>query len=218
MSTRVQCVFALVFLSSFDGWAEPAAPAPSPAPAEEPAPTEFAGVVQGGVVSPSPPPAAPSWSTQRNIALVATAGSYNGLGLGFRAGWPRIGVDASFAYLPIFATHSPNPEKFPTFKLMSSFQTNASIYIGLYRPKPRTDLGITFGYRYSSLLRHGVGVAFYLQHELAAHWTLQGFVGPTIFPAAEDQIRQETGWAHGSVSSGLAWHQAGVGLSIAYFP
>ena len=210
------------------GEASPADAGPTPAPptaapppagaAEETAPTEFPGVVQGGVVAAYPPPITRPWSTQRNFAIVATEGSYSGFGLGFRGGGARVGLDASFAFLPILATYSANPETFPDFKLLSSFLANASIYMGLYRPDSRTDLGITFGYKYSTLLRHGVGVAFYLQRELAAHWTLMGFVGPCIFPDAEDQIREKTGWVQGSVSSGLAWHQAGLGLSLAFFP
>jgi hypothetical protein len=124
----------------------------------------------------------------------------------------------SLAFLPILTTYSPDPETFPDFKLLTSFQLNASMYIGLYRPDPRTDLGITFGYKYNTLLRHGATVAFYFQRELGAHWVLHGFAGPCIFPDAEDQIRRQTGWTEGSVSSGIAWHQAGIGLSIAYFP
>jgi hypothetical protein len=185
---------------------------------EDTAPAEFPGVVQGGVVSAPRSPSARPWPTQRNFALFATEGSYSGFGLGLRGGWLRVGMDASFAYFPILATYSWDPESFPEFKLLSSLQGNATIYVGLYRPDPRTDLGIAFGYKYNSLLRHGVNVAFYLQRELSAHFTLQAFVGPTIFPAAEDQIRDKTGWKDGSVLSGMAWHQAGLGLSLAYFP
>ncbi|HMJ56896.1 MAG TPA: hypothetical protein VK540_32735 [Polyangiaceae bacterium] len=190
----------------------------APPTTEQASPTEFPGVVQGGVVAASPPTACRPWSTQRNFAFVATEGSYNGFGLGARAGSLRVGVDASFAFLPVFATYSPDPETFPDFKLLASFQTNAAIYVGLYRPGPRTDLGIALGYKYNSLLRHGASVAFYLQQELGAHFTLQGFVGPNIFPEAEDRIREKTGWVAGSVSSGLAWHQAGLSVSLAYFP
>jgi hypothetical protein len=150
--------------------------------------------------------------------MVATAGAYNGFGLGLRGGSPRVGLDASFAFFPVLATYSPDQQTFPKFKLLLGYEASASIYLGFYRPDSRTDLGITFGYKYSSLLRHGFGVAFYLQRDLSAHLTLQAFIGPTIFPNAEDQIRKETGWTGGSVSSGLAWHQGGAGVSLAFFP
>ena len=198
--------------------AAPIANTTSPTAPEEPPPAEFPGVVQGGVVTAPRPAFARPWPTQRNFALLATEGSYGGFGLGLRGGWLRVGIDGSFAFFPIFATFSSNPEEFPEFKLLSSFQTNASLWIGLHRLDARTDLGIALGYKYNSLLRHGVSVAFYMQRELGAHWALQGFVGPNIFPEAEDQIRQRTGWTEGSVSSGIAWHQAGVGLSLAFFP
>jgi len=186
--------------------------------APETRPAEFLGVVQGGGVTAPRPAFVRPWTTQRNFALLATEGSYSGFGLGLRGGWLRVGLDGSFAYLPVFATYSSDPEKFPEFKLLSSFQGNASLWIGLHRLDAKTDLGIAFGYKYNSLLRHGVSVAFYMQRELGAHWALQGFVGPNIFPEAEDQIRQKTGWGAGSVSSGIAWHQAGLGLSLAFFP
>jgi hypothetical protein len=189
-----------------------------PSTAEETPPAEFPGVIQSGSVSVTQSAAERPWPTQRHFALVATQGSFNGFGLGFRGGWLRAGLDASFAFLPLLATYSSDPETFPDFKLLSGFQGNASIYLGLHRPDSRTDLGIAFGYKYNTLLRHGATVAFYFQRELAAHWTLQGFVGPCIFPEAEDRIREKTGWVAGSVLSGLAWHQAGVGLSLAFFP
>jgi len=197
--------------------APPAHAAPSIAP-DEASPTQFPGVTEGGVVSAATYVSDRPWPTQRHFALVATEGSFSGYGLGFRAGWLRAGLDGAFAYTPLLATYSPDPEKFPEFKLLSSFQASASIYVGLHRLDARTDLGVAFGYRYNTLMRHGATVAFYFQRELAAHWTLQGFVGPCIFPDAEDQIRQKTGWVGGSVLSGLAGHQAGVGLSIAFYP
>jgi hypothetical protein len=190
----------------------------TPATPDEARPAEFPGMVQGGAVTAPRPAFARPWPTQRNVALLATEGSYSGFGLGLRAGWLRVGLDSSFAFFPILATHSVDPETFPEFKLLSSYQANASLWVGLHRLDARTDLGIAFGYKYNSLLQHGVSVAFYLQRELGAHWAIQGFIGPNIFPNAEDQIRQKTGWSQGSVLSGLAWHQAGVGLSLAFFP
>src|SRR5690242_902794 len=76
-----------------------AATPPSVPPAEEPSPTEFPGVVEGGVVSASAA-APPSkferpWPTQRRLALSVTEGSYNGFGLGFRAGSLRAGVETA---------------------------------------------------------------------------------------------------------------------------
>jgi hypothetical protein len=195
----------------------PTAP-PSPDTPVEPRPTEFPGVIQGGVVGATPRSYERPWSTQRNFALVATEGSFNGFGLGFRGGAPRVGLDGSFAFAPVFATYSPEPDTFPELKLLSAFQASATMYLGLHRLNSRTDLGLAFGYKYSTLLRHGGTIAFYIQRELAAHWTLQAFIGPCIFPDAEDQIRQKTGWVNGSVLSGLAWHQAGIGVSLAFFP
>jgi hypothetical protein len=185
---------------------------------DEPPVAEFPDVMQGGVVTGKPNLDLRPWPTQRNFALIATEGSFNGFGLGVRAGTLRLGVEAAFTFSPILATYVLDPEAAPDFKILWGFQGNATMFVGLHRLDARTDLGIAFGYKYSTLLRHGATVAFYFQRELGSHWVLTGFVGPCIFPAAEDQIRKETGWVGGSVLSGIAWHQSGVGLSIAFFP
>jgi hypothetical protein len=214
-SKDVICTFAVGVLVLCSDAAAQTAPPSAP---EEAPPVEFPGITQGGVVSAVPSAFERPWSTQRNFALVASEGSFNGFGLGVRAGWLRVGWDASFAFFPFLTTFSPDPETFPKFKFLSGFQANASMYLGLHRLDARTDLGITFGYKYNTLLRHGATVAFYFQRELGAHWALQAFIGPCIFPEAEEQIRQKTGWVGGSVSSGMAWHQAGAGVSLAFFP
>jgi hypothetical protein len=195
--------------------------APKPiAPAEEQR-VDFTSTVQTGTVQVKAPPCWPElpWShAQRSLALLATFGSYSGVGLGVRAGSARLGFEGSYGFLPVFVTFQQKPESDPLFKLMSAGALSAGVYVGVHRTDPRTDLGFTFGYKYSSLLGHGATAAFYVKREIAAHWTVQFFIGPTFFPDAEDRIRRETGWKYGSVSSGLAVHQGGAGISIAFFP
>lgn len=196
----------------------------APEAPEEP-PTEFPGVVSGGVVATargpsrdfdSPPPREPA--VQRQFALLAVALAYDGFGLGVRALGPRFGLDLSAAYHPILATLSTEAGKVPKIALLSSYQINAAFYLGLYRPNVRTDLGLTVGYKYNTLVQHGVAAAFYLQRELSDHFAFQFFVGPAVFPRAEREIRKEKGWVKGSVSSGLAWQQGGVGISFTFYP
>ena len=187
----------------------------------EETPADLTQVVQEGNVSGKAPtcwPALPWAEHQRSLALLATLGSYSGFGLGVRAGSARFGFDGSFGFLPVFATFQQTTESDPDFKLLSASAFSAGAYIGIHRTDPRTDLGISFGYKYSTLLGHGGSVAFYVKRELAAHWTLQFFIGPAFFPDAEDRIRRETGWKNGSVGSGIAVHQGGGGISLAFFP
>ena len=177
--------------------AEPGAPAPA---------RDFA----------SPPPREPI--AQRRFALLAVAMPYDGFGLGVRAQGPRVGLDVSATFRPVLASYSTHSGKFPELELLAAYQLNGSLCFGLYRPNFRTDLGFSLGYKYSTLLGHGASAAFYLQRELSSHFTFLLFVGPAVFPRAERRIRNETGWLGGSVSSGLAWHQGGLGLSLAFFP
>ncbi len=187
--------------------------------AEEPR-ANFTAVQSGTVQSKARPcwPELPWSHAQRSLALLATMGSYSGFGLGVRAGSARFGFDGSYGFLPVLVTFQQQPESDPLFKFMSAGALSAGIYFGVHRIDPHTDLGFTFGYRYSTLLGHGATAAFYVNRELGTHWALQLFIGPTIFPDAEDRIRRETGWKHGSVLSGLAFHQGGAGVSIAFFP
>jgi hypothetical protein len=155
---------------------------------------------------------------RRQFGLMAVAMPYDGFGLGVRALGPRVGLDLSFGYRPIFATHGTDPDEFPRLALLEGYQLNAALYVGLYRPNPRTDLGFALGYKYNTLVRHGVGAAFYLQRELAEHFAFLLFVGPAVFPRAEREIREKTGWADGSVSSGISWHQGGLGVALVLYP
>jgi hypothetical protein len=164
----------------------------------------------------SPPPR--QKIAQRSFAILALAMPYDGFGFGVRALGPRIGLDLSAGFRPVLASYSTDASKFPELALISAYQLNAALYLGLYRPNLRTDLGVSLGYKYNTLLGHGVGAAFYLKRELGRHFAFLLFVGPAVFPRAEHAIRKQTGWLAGSVSSGIAWHQGGLGVSLAYFP
>jgi hypothetical protein len=162
--------------------------------------------------------AAPNIAGQRDFGVFATALSFDGFGLGVRGG-SRIGLDASFGWSPIVATWVPNGSHDIHFKVLSSLQFNASVFWAFYRASARSDLGILITYKYNTLVQHGVGAAFYAQYDLAEHWALHFFVGPAIFPAAEDRIRREAGWpSDGLLSSGLSWLEGGIGVAIACFP
>ena len=201
------------------GWLAPRTAKGDEPPREE-APVDLTKEVQEGKVEGKAPtcwPALP-WTTQRSLGILATLGSYSGFGLGVRAGKERLGFDVSYGFLPVFTTFQQTQESDPEFKLMSASALSAAMYVGVHRIDPRTDLGFTIGYKYSTLLGHGATAAFYVKRELASHWSVQLFIGPTFYPDAEDRIRRETGWKNGSVASGIAVHQGGGGVAISFFP
>jgi hypothetical protein len=155
---------------------------------------------------------------QRVFGLYATGLSFDGFGLGLRGG-SRVGVDVSGAYNPLLATWVPQDSHDLHLKFLSSWSVNASVFFGLSHTGPRTDLGFLLAYKYNTVLKHGVGAAFYAQYDFSQRWALHFFAGPVIFPQAEDHIREQAGWpSSGSVSSGLAWLQGGFGAAIAWFP
>jgi hypothetical protein len=209
-----------------DGGAAPApdgGAAPAPDGGAAPAPEEPPVVMLEGGVTATRAPAKPTeqerYRTQRGFAALVMAGLIDGFGLGARVGTPRIGLDLSAAYVPTLATYSQDTQHAPKYKLLSALQANATAYFGLYRASPRTDIGISAGYKYNTVLKHGVSAAFYTQYDIAEHWALHMFVGPAIFPRADRGIRDKAGWPdQGSVGSGLSWMQGGFGLSLAFFP
>jgi hypothetical protein len=225
MSRRLLVALALALTASpaaaQDGGVVPApdgGAVPAPVPEEPPVV-----MLQGGVTAtreaPKPAPKE-RYRTQRSFAVLANVGLIDGFGLGARIGLPRIGLDLSGGYHPILATYSQDTEHPPKYKVLSALQANATAYFGLYRIGPHADIGFAVGYKYDTVLKHGVGAAFYTQYDIAEHWSLHLFVGPVIYPKANKGIREKAGWPpdQGSVGSGLSALQGGFGLSLAFFP
>ena len=182
-------------------------------------------MLEGGVAAqrepakPPPDPSAQRYRTQRSFAVLATTGMVDGFGLGARLGTPRIGFDLSAGYEPVIAVYAQGTDHPPKYRLLSALQLNTTAYFGVYRTGPRNDIGIALGYKYDTVLKHGVGASFYTQYDIGEHWALHIFVGPAIFPKAERGIRDKAGWPdQGSVGSGISWLQGGFGLSLAYYP
>jgi hypothetical protein len=176
-------------------------------------------VLEGGrvVATPAPAPLARELSGQRNIGVLAMAG-LEGFGLGVRGGTQRVGLEAGGAWLPLLETYAAKPGDV-AFRLLGSLQLNGTLYASFYRAGPRTDMGLAGSYHYNTVLRHGVGLAFYLQYDLAQQWAVHVLGGALVFPEAEDGLRATGRFpAGGSISSGLSSVRLGAGLSLAFFP
>lgn len=157
---------------------------------------------------------------QRSFALAAHALTFDGFGLGVRAGAPRFGLDLSAGYQPIFATYTTEDQNSTKVHFFNSWQLKATTYIGLHQIGSRADFGLLAGYKYDTLLRHGVGAGVYFQVDLARHWALQFSIAPFVFPESNRRIREK--WSlppsSGSVGGGLSALQSGLGVSLQFFP
>ena len=209
----------------------PAAPAATGAPSSEPPLYALEGQVAARTDAPAPS-AQPSvdvpwpgltgprkFTYQRGFALAAHALTLNGFGLGLHAGAPRLGLDLSACYQPIISTYTAEGESSVKIHFFNSWQLNATTYVGLHQIGSRTDFGLLGGYKYDTLLLHGVGAGVYFQIDLARHWALQISIAPSIFPAADRRIREK--WplpSTGSVGGGLSALQFGAGLALQFFP
>jgi hypothetical protein len=160
------------------------------------------------------------YTHQRSFALAAHALTSNGFGLGLHAGAPRFGLELAAGYQPILGTYTADPQSSIKFHFFNSWQLSADSYIGLHQVGSRTDFGLLVGYKYDSLLLHGVGAGVYFQIDLARHSALQLAIAPFIFPAADRRIREK--WplppSSGSVGGGTSAFQLGTGIALQFFP
>ena len=108
-----------------------------------------------------------------------TVGLSNGVGAGVRIGDIPFGGHITAAWQPVLvATEETDAYGLPSANLyfFSSFVVNADVYVLVVEPTPRSAVGFTAGYKYSTLLGHGGGAGFYaeidprqLQWEVRSH-------------------------------------------------
>jgi hypothetical protein len=115
-------------------------------------PVEIDGAVHGGVAAPRPE--VPDVRLN-GLVLLHVA---DGVGAGGQLRLGNLGVRASLAYAPQYyiVDDDPSDNKFARFKLTSTAQLNVDTFY-LFGASER---GMSLSYRYSTLLGHGLGLAY----------------------------------------------------------
>ena len=110
------------------------------------------GAVRGGVALPDP---APPSVRLNGLVLLHVA---DGVGAGGQLRFGNLGVRASLAYAPQYyiVDEDPSDDKFARFELTSTAQLNVDTFV-LFGASER---GMSLSYRYSTLLGHGLGLAY----------------------------------------------------------
>jgi hypothetical protein len=145
---------------------------------------DLEGVLQGSTVA--PPPAPPAVRL-RGLLTLHTA---DGVGAGGQLRLENFGLRASVAYQPqhFLVDDDPVDDKFARFELAHTAQLNLdALYLF-----GESEKGVSLSYRYSTLLGHGLGVAYQSYIELAgARFELSTPV--VYYPAAARRVPKELG-------------------------
>src|SRR5262249_22322479 len=116
----------------------------------------------------------------RGLSLLLTAGPYSGFGGGLGFGTRDVGVRGAIGWSPlILVVEGPTGSE---VKFYSSWIAGPDLYFRLLRPRPPTDIGGLVGYRYDSLLGHGLAFGGYAQVELSRALDVNVTVGFLVFP------------------------------------
>lgn len=126
------------------------------------------------------------------FGVEATLGVYDGFGGGIRVGDSHVGVHLIAAWQPLIVTGSgTGADPTPIIDVYSTLQANADVYLLVSAPTPRSEVGITAGYKGSNVLGHGAGLGFYAT--IGARNSISYFIlaGVTWFPRGEDRLREQ---------------------------
>jgi len=166
---------------------------------------------------PAPRDANPAVAAEhRGFSLLLNAGGYCGFGGGLAFGTRDLGVRGSAGWSPLIVVLQGSSSD---LKLYSSFLVGPDLYARLFRPQPTADIGGLLGYRYSSVLGHGLALGGYAQFALSRAVDVNLSVGFLIFPEGEDRLKREE-----NLSSSTQFSFPGpkvnfaVSAGLAFFP
>jgi hypothetical protein len=153
-----------------------------------------------------------------NVSLLLNVGGFSGLpGVGIAVGSRAAGVRISAGWAPTVMVLDNGTSS--ELKLYGGLLVAPDVYLRAWSPLPTSDVGVVAGYRYSSLLGHGVAAGAYAQFGLAAQLDLNLSFGFLVFPDGEDRLKREenlaavTRFSFPGPTVNLAF-----GASFAFFP
>jgi hypothetical protein len=163
-------------------------------------------------------PARPEDPGQRVLGMVATVGFYDGAALGARAGGRHAGLEGSIAYAPVFSTYRTSGLLSTRPFYIHAAQINLSVFVVVWRGA-RAQVGVTLGYKWNSVLTHGIGAGIYANYELSKSWGARIIGGPVFFPGGARSVR-DTSFipGGGSVSHYSTTIHSGLNFGLVWYP
>jgi hypothetical protein len=125
----------------------------------------------------------------RGLSLLLNAGAYCGFGGGLAFGTRDVGMRGTAGWAPLIV--ALNNGSSTDLKFYSALLVGPDVYARLFRPQPTADIGGLVGYRYSTLLGHGLAVGGYAQFALSRAVDVNISTGLLIFPDGDDRLKRE---------------------------
>ncbi|MGH7440677.1 MAG: hypothetical protein ACRENE_33715 [Polyangiaceae bacterium] len=147
----------------------------------------------GAAAADDPPASAPAseprhFGSQRSLGFGPIVG-LDVLGAAVGAQLDVVGLWITGGYAPVFVFGNRYDElRTFTADYYGSGQVGADVTLMLLHPTPKLDAGLLLGYRYNSVLAHGIGFGAIAVLDFTP--SLAGFllVEPEVFPDAQSQI------------------------------
>jgi len=161
--------------------------------------------------------AAVSAPEHRGLSLLLNGGSWSGFGGGLAFGTRAAGLRASVGWAPLLMTLDKGTST--DLKFYSGLLVAPDAYLRVLSPQATSDIGAVLGYRYSSLLGHGLAIGAYAQFGLSRSVDLNLSFGLLVFPDGADRLRRDqnlpssTQFSFPGPNVSLA-----LGASFAFFP
>ncbi len=158
----------------------------------------------------------PHFGAQRTLGIGPVVG-IPGAGAIVGAQLDVVGLWVSGGYSPILVFgNKKDTLRSVTFDFFSSAQVNADVSIMVYHPKPTVEVGLVLGYRYNTVLTHGIGIGGIAILDISP-W-LAGFalVEPEIFPDAQSQLTN-AGYPSDR-DAVLPFLQGGTSIGLLFYP
>ena len=161
--------------------------------------------------------ASPTVAEHRGLSLLLNGLAWSGFGGGIALGTRAAGVRASIGWAPLLMTLDTGGST--DLKFYSGLLVGPDVYLRALSPQPTSDIGAVLGYRYSSLLGHGLAVGAYAQFGLSRAIDLNLSLGVLVFPDGEDRLKRDQNLPSGAQFSfpGPKANLA-LGASLAFFP
>jgi fumarate reductase subunit D len=128
-----------------------------------------------------------------------------------------VGLLLSGGYVPLFILgNKHDAARTITFAVYSSAQLNAEVTIMPWQRGQRLDFGLVAGYKFNTVLGHGVGGGLALTYDLSKAFGLFGSVDYSVFPQTQDQLASR-GYPTDRDAS-IPWLQGSGNLGVLLYP
>ncbi len=139
--------------------------------------------------APQGPEAQEQVPARRPIGLMLHVGQFAGFGGGVQVGTRDAGLRASVGWTP-FLHVITKANQTNELRFESTLMVAPDAYVRIATARQTTHLGLQAGYRYNSLLGHGLAAGGYVEFSLGK---MEGLVsgGFLIFPDGPDRVRRD---------------------------